>query len=236
MITHAFIFARGGSKGLPRKNLLEIAGIPLVSHSIRMAAEIAAIDAIFVSTEDREIASVARDHGATVIDRPAELATDFAPEWLAWRHAVAWVEEEVGPFERFVSLPATAPLRSATDVERCLAGLTPSTDLVLTVTAARRNPWFNMVVADADGRVRPVNAGDEVSRRQDAPAVFDVATVAYATRPAYICGAPGLWAGVVRAVEVPAARAIDIDDQLDFAIARFLFEQAPHFLDVPRHS
>jgi CMP-N-acetylneuraminic acid synthetase len=233
MTTHAFIFARGGSKGLPRKNLRTIGRLPLVAHSLRMAARIDAIDGIFLSTEDGEIAALALEHGARVIERPAELATDTAPEWLAWRHAVAWVEREVGPFERFVSLPATAPLRSADDVERCLAGLTPSTDLVLTVTAARRNPWFNMVVADAEGRVRPVNAGNGLSRRQDAPAVFDVATVAYATRPVYIREAPGLWAGVVRAVEVPAARAIDIDDQLDFAIARFLFEQAPHLLDLP---
>jgi N-acylneuraminate cytidylyltransferase len=230
MTTHAFVFARGGSKGLPGKNMLEIAGLPLVAHSIRVAMEITAIDTIFVSTDDAEIARVACEHGATVIDRPAELAGDAAPEWLAWRHAVAWVEAERGGFERFVSLPATAPLRKAADVRRCLEALTPSTDLVLTVSPARRNPWFNMVVADAQGCVKPVNAADDVTRRQDAPAVLDVATVAYATRPSYIRQAAGLWHGVVRAVEVPPARAIDIDDALDFSIARFLMEQAPHLL------
>ena len=234
MTTHAFVFARGGSKGLARKNLLPIAGLPLVVHSIRMAAALEEIDGIFVSTEDGEIAAVAREYGARVIERPTELATDTAPEWLAWRHAVAWVEAEVGPFERFLSLPATAPLRSAVDVRSCLAALTASTDLVLTMSAARRNPWFNMVVADPEGCVRPVNAGDGVSRRQDAPAVFDLATVAYATRPAYIRESTGLWDGVVRAVEVPVARAIDIDDALDFSIARFLMEQAPHFLAPPQ--
>lgn len=236
MTTHAFIFARGGSKGLPGKNLLKIAGLPLVAHSIRVAAGIRTVDEIFVSTDDCEIAAVAGEHGARVIDRPAELATDTSPEWLAWRHAVAWVETQMGPFERFLSLPATAPLRSAADVQGCLAALTPGTDLVLTISAARRNPWFNMVVADSAGRVRPVNGGDCVTRRQDAPTVFDVATVAYATRPAYIREAAGLWAGVVRAVEVPVARAIDIDDVLDFSIARFLMEQAPHLLESPRPS
>jgi CMP-N-acetylneuraminic acid synthetase len=230
MTTHAFVFARGGSKGLPRKNLLPIAGISLVAHSIRLAATIDAIDDIFVSTDSAEIAAEAQAGGATVIDRPAELATDTAPEWLAWRHAVAWVEKRRGPFERFLSLPATAPLRAAEDVEKCLERLTPDTDLVLTVSAARRNPWFNMVTLDPAGQARLVNAGDDVSRRQDAPVVFDVATVAYATRPAYIQQAPGLWSGVVRAVEVPVARAIDIDDVLDFSIARFLKEQAPHLL------
>ena len=234
MTTHAFVFARGGSKGLPRKNLLPMAGLPLVAHSIRVAAALEEIDDIFVSTEDGEIAAVAREYGARVIERPAELATDTAPEWLAWRHAVAWVEAELGPFARFLSLPATAPLRSAADVRGCLAALTASTDLVLTMSEARRNPWFNMVVADPEGCVRPVNAGDGVSRRQDAPAVFDLATVAYATRPSYIREAAGLWSGVVRAVEVPVARAIDIDDALDFSIARFLMEQAPHLLVTPQ--
>jgi CMP-N-acetylneuraminic acid synthetase len=233
MITHAFVFARGGSKGLPRKNLLEIAGLPLVAHSIRLAATLEGIGEIFVSTDDGEIATVARAHGASLIDRPAELATDHAPEWLAWRHAVNWVEEKKGSFERFLSLPATAPLRSAEDVEKCLDRLTPDTDLVLTVSAARRNPWFNMVVADSEGRVQPVNSGDGASRRQEAPTVFDVATVAYATRPSYVRHASGLWSGVVRAVEVPVARAIDIDDGLDFSIARFLREQAPHLLLSP---
>jgi N-acylneuraminate cytidylyltransferase len=234
MTTHAFVFARGGSKGLPRKNLLPIAGLPLVAHSIRLALSLKEIDEIFVSTEDGEIAAVAREYGARVIERPAELATDTAPEWLAWRHAVAWVEEVVGPFERFLSLPATAPLRSEDDVRRCLAALTNSTDLVLTMSMARRNPWFNMVVSDDEGGVRPVNAGDGVSRRQDAPAVFDVATVAYATRPVYIREASGLWDGLVRAVEVPVARAIDIDDAFDFSIARFLMEQEPHLLASPQ--
>ena len=236
MTTHAFVFARGGSKGLPRKNLLPIAGLPLVAHSIRMAAALEEIDDIFVSTEDGEIAALAREYGARVIERPAELATDSAPEWLAWRHAVAWVEAELGPFERFLSLPATAPLRSAVDVQACLKALTASTDLVLTMSAARRNPWFNMVSVDPEGCVRPVNAGDGVSRRPDAPAVFDLATVAYATRPTYIREATGLWAGCVRAVEVPVARAIDIDDALDFSIARFLLEQEPHLLATPQSS
>jgi len=233
MTTHAFVFARGGSKGLPRKNLLPMAGLPLVAYSIRLAAALEEVDGIFVSTEDQEIAAVAKEYGARVIERPSELATDSAPEWLAWRHAVAWVEAEVGPFERFLSLPATAPLRSASDVQGCLAALTASTDLVLTMSAARRNPWFNMVVADQEGCVRPVNASDGVCRRQDAPPVFDLATVAYATRPVYIREATGLWDGVVRAVEVPVARAIDIDDALDFSLARFLLEQAPHLLATP---
>ena len=234
MTTHAFVFARGGSKGLPRKNLLPMAGLPLVAHSIRMAASLDEIDGVFVSTEDGEIAALARKYGARVIERPTELATDTAPEWLAWRHAVTWVEAELGPFARFLSLPPTAPLRSAADVRGCLSALTASTDLVLTMSAARRNPWFNMVVADPEGCVRPVNSADGVSRRQDAPAVFDLATVAYATRPTYIHEASGLWDGVVRAVEVPVARAIDIDDALDFNIARFLLEQAPHLLATPQ--
>lgn len=233
MSTFAFVFARGGSKGLPRKNLMEIAGLPLVAHSIQLASKLATIDAIFVSTDNGEIASVAREYGARVIDRPAALATDTAPEWLAWRHAVDWVEEELGAFERFVSLPPTAPLRAPEDIEHCLSALTPDTDLVLTVSTARRNPWLNMVVADETWQVRLANAGADVSRRQDAPKVFDVATVAYVTRPTFIRHASSIWSGVVRAVEVPVARAVDIDDAFDFNIARFILEQAPQLLESP---
>ncbi len=80
----AFIFARGGSKGLPRKNIKSLGGMPLLAHSIRLAQELPEIDRVFVSTDDAEIAYVARQFGADVIERPVSLATDEASEWLAW--------------------------------------------------------------------------------------------------------------------------------------------------------
>ena len=85
----AFIFVRGGSKGVPRKNIKPLAGKPLVVHSIDIALQMPEIERVIVSTEDEEIAEVAKAAGADVpFMRPQELATDSAPEWLAWRHAV----------------------------------------------------------------------------------------------------------------------------------------------------
>ena len=84
MRTFAFIFARGGSKGLPRKNILELGGKPLIVHSIEIAKKVSQIEEIFVSTDDQEIAEIANRNGAVTINRPVELATDNSPEWLSW--------------------------------------------------------------------------------------------------------------------------------------------------------
>lgn len=222
--TCAFIFARGGSKGLPRKNVLPIAGLPLVVHSIRAAELLGNTKGIYVSTECQEIASIALAAGAEVIERPAELASDTAPEWLAWQHAIQWVQAKTGAFDRFLSLPPTAPCRNVVDVQRCLDALTSDVDLVLTTTPSHRSPWFNMVVKRCDGYLELAQSGDKINRRQDAPACFDIATVAYAARPAFVLNATSIWEGRIRGVEIPSERAIDIDTPADYAIARFLKE------------
>lgn len=220
----AFVFARGGSKGLPRKNLLRLAGIPLVAHSIRSARQASAIDYIYVSTDDIEIAAVARDWGAEVIERPAELATDTAPEWLAWRHAIAEAQRRTGSFDTFLSLPPTSPLRAVEDIERCLDALQPGVDMVITVTPASRNPYFNMVTRGPDGFSRLCCEGNAHTRRQDAPAVYDMTTVAYVARPSFVLNNDRLFAGTVHSVVVPRARAVDIDDALDFQWCELLME------------
>jgi N-acylneuraminate cytidylyltransferase len=158
--------------------------------------------------------------------RPAELAQDDSPEWLAWRHAVHWVREKDGDFDRFISLPATAPLRLAEDVIRCLAALDEHTDAVVTMTPAQRSPWFNMVKASDAGYVSVLVDGDgKVVRRQDAPQAYDLTTLAYAMRPDFIMNHDNIWQGRVRGVLVPQDRAIDIDTELDLKIARFLMEE-----------
>ena len=219
----AFIFARGGSKGIPRKNLHLLAGKPLLVHAIDTARASRHIARIFVSTDDTEIAAVARDHGAEVPAlRPAELATDTAPEWLAWRHAIRELAPE--PFDVFVTLPPTAPLRAVADVDACIdLLLAGDCDLVITAAEAHRNPYYNMITRAADGTAQLViPPKGEVSRRQDAPAVYDMTTVAYAARPDFILDHDGLFAGRTKAVIVPTERSLDIDTPLDFGLAEFL--------------
>jgi N-acylneuraminate cytidylyltransferase len=219
----AFIFARGGSKGLPGKNIKLLAGKPLIAHTIAVARACDRFETVIVSTDEPAIATVAREHGAEVpFLRPAALAQDDSPEWLAWQHAVDWFRREQGDFDSFVSLPPTAPFRAVADVEACLEALHshPDTDVVITVRAADRSPWFNMVRLEQDGAARLVIETDQpVTRRQDVPPVFDITTVAYAARPDFILTADCLFDGRVRTVEVPTERALDIDTHWDFRLA-----------------
>jgi len=226
MITYAFTFARGGSKGVPGKNIRPLAGIPLLAHAIKAAEQITEIQRHFVSTDSPAIAAVAQEYGATVIDRPAELAQDTSSEFMAWQHAVGWVQEQFGVFDRFISLPATAPLRLPEDITRCLTALDINTDVVITMTPAQRSPWFNMLRADEDGRVSILVQGDQrYVRRQDAPQAYDMTTLAYVTRPDFIMRHEQIWDGRIRGVVVSQECAIDIDTELDFKIADFLMSE-----------
>jgi CMP-N-acetylneuraminic acid synthetase len=222
----AFIFARGGSKGLPGKNIRLLGGKPLIAWSIEHAFAVKRIARVIVSTDSEEIAAIARRYGAEVpFVRPAELARDDSPEWLAWRHALNFVLETDGslPFA-MVSVPTTAPLRLPIDIENCLDQYEKGdSDVVITVTDAHRSPYFNMVKANANGTVGLVIPPHAVvARRQDAPAVYDMATVAYVVRPEFVMTHHATFEGRVRAVHVPTERAIDIDTLLDFQIAEYL--------------
>ena len=222
----AFIFARGGSKGLPGKNIKPLCGKPLLHYAIDVAKQVRKVQHIFVSTDNDEIASCAVTGGAKVIIRPAELASDTAPEWAAWQHGIRYVQQQYGHFDTFVSLPATSPLRSAEDVDAAIRQLHQTkADLCLAVTPANRNPYFNMVTRDANGEVKLVsNLPDGVHRRQDAPAVFDITTVVYAAKPAFILQHSRLFDGVITSIEVPKQRAVDIDDIYDFMLAEAILK------------
>ncbi len=224
-IIYAFIFARGGSKGLPNKNILPLAGKPLIAYAIETAKQVPRISRIIVSTDDEQIAKVAREYGAEVpFMRPDELATDTCAERLAWRHALQEVGNTAagGPCDIFVSLPCTAPLRSAEDVENCInMYIENDCDAVITSSCAQRHPMFNMVCENDTGEVSLVMPST-VTRRQDAPMLFDVTTAVYVVKPEFIFSEKGLLEGRVRQVVLPRERAVDIDDKLDFEFAEFL--------------
>lgn len=223
------ICARGGSKGLPGKNIRPIAGKPLIAWAIEQARAVARVGRPIVSTDSEEIAAVARQWGAEVpFMRPAELARDDSPELLAWRHALCYVRDQVGSLpDALAVIPATAPLRLPQDIEACLDEFTRSeADLVLTVSDAHNNPYFNMIRKDKAGYVHRMIASAETPiRRQDAPIAYNVTTVAYVSNPRYILNCSELLAGRVRAVHIPPERAFDIDTLLDFRIAEWLMTQ-----------
>jgi CMP-N-acetylneuraminic acid synthetase len=222
----AFIFARGGSRGLPKKNIRLLGGKPLIAWSIGHALSVKRIERVIVSTDSKEIAAVAKQYGAEVpFMRPAELAQDNSPEWLAWRHALDYLRESSGSLPKaMVSVPTTAPLRLPLDIEKCLNEYEKGdADMIITITDAHRSPYFNMVKTNADGTVGlvipPLLA---ISRRQDAPKVYDVATVCYVAKPEFVMTHQAAFEGRIKAIHVPTERAIDIDTLLDFQIAEGL--------------
>lgn len=224
----ALICARGGSKGLPGKNIRPLGGRPLIAWAISQAAAVQRVNRVIVSTDSNEIASVARSAGAEVpFVRPAELAQDESPEWLVWRHALSYLKHTTGGFpDALLIVPATAPLRAVIDLERCLDEYERgNADTVITVTDSHRSPYFNMVKVCEDGTVDLVIPRDgSIARRQDAPVVYDITTVGYVVSPAFVMARNGIFEGRVRHIHVPPERALDIDTPLDFKIAQCLIE------------
>lgn len=223
----ACIFARGGSKGLPGKNIRNFSGKPLIAWAIEQALSLEAVDEVIVSTDSSEIAKIARNYGASVpFIRPSELAKDDSPEWMAWRHLLNYLLERDGILpEAMLSVPTTAPLRLVADIQRCIDTFELGiTDAIVTVTDSHRNPYFNMVKVDADGFADVVitnNSG--INRRQDSPSVFDMTTAAYVVDTKFIMKNDSIFKGKIKAVHIPLERAIDIDTLLDFEIAEFLY-------------
>lgn len=221
----AFVFARGGSKGVKNKNIHPVAGKPLIAHTIRGALDSQSVGRVVVSTDDERIAEVARAFGASVLRRPAELAADATPEVLAWRHAIdshpdLFSGEHAQPF---VSLPATSPLRAPQDIDAAIARFNSvPCDILFGISPAHRNPYLNMVTVDNGGLIHIATPGSAAVRRQDVPAMYDVTTCVYVGRASYIQSCSRLMEGRVGHVMIPAERALDIDTHYDLHLAELL--------------
>lgn len=225
MKTIATICARGGSKGLPGKNLRPLAGIPLIAHTIVFASAHPAIDAVHVSTDDEEIARVARAAGAEVRGlRPAELARDDTPKLPVIEHLLNCLEAEGERFDRVVDLQPTSPLRLPEDLDGCLARFASDDrpDLVLSVFDSGFNPWFNLVEERPDGSVT-IAKGSGATARQAAPRVWALNGSIYVWRREALTTAArdGLWSVRVAAYPMPASRSVDIDTLDDFELAEW---------------
>ena len=230
MRTVGMIFARGGSKGLPGKNIKNFCGKPLIAWSIEIALSVKRIDKVIVSTDSEEIAQIAKKYGAEVpFLRPAHLATDESSEWGSWRHALDFLgASKDGYPEIMVSLPATAPLRFLSDVNDCIDSYeTSGADMIITYTDAHRNPYFNMVKLGESGALELVIKPDDgIYRRQDAPKIYDMTTVAYVARTSFVLKRNSLFEGTVSGVYIPPERAVDIDTELDFELAELIWRKS----------
>lgn len=227
MNTIITICARGGSQGVPGKNIRPLLGKPLIAWTIEQAVECSlAPGAIFVSTDDKDIAAVAREYGATVpFLRPAELATATAGKLPVIQHLVEWVEMHIQPVDRIIDLDPTSPLRDVNDIHSCAALLDDQTDVVITAYESDKNPYFNMVERKANGfyeRVCP--PADEVVGRQLAPKVYAMNASIYVWHRRTL--APSLWAHPrIRLHPMPRERSIDIDHPIDFELVELLMKK-----------
>ncbi|MGH6946940.1 MAG: acylneuraminate cytidylyltransferase family protein [Kiloniellales bacterium] len=220
------ICARGGSKGVPGKNLRAVGGVPLIAHSIRQARSSGLFELVAVSSDSDAILEAASAAGADqAVRRPNELAGDSAAKVPAIRHCVAAVEESLGTrFEILVDLDATAPLRLPEDIVGAVALLENSgADNVITGAPARRSPYFNLVELQDDGTVRLAKPPQRpILRRQDAPRCFDMNASIYVWQRDLFMESPAVFYRRTVLYEMPEERSIDIDSELDFETVSWL--------------
>ena len=148
MSTLCVIGARGGSKGVPGKNIRLLAGKPLIAWSIEQARSSPLIDHVVVSTDDEEIAKISKNYSAEVpFKRPASLASDKAGKWEVWQHALKECEKFYNKnFDIYVDLDCTSPIRDVEDINQAIKKYKQSNlDAIFSVCESRKNPYFNMV-------------------------------------------------------------------------------------------
>lgn len=215
--------ARGGSKGIPHKNIKPLAGKPLIMYSIDVARALASDTDICVSTDDEAIARVATEAGLEVpFLRPAHLSTDTAGSREVMLHAVEYYRSLGREYDTIVLLQPTSPLRTAEDVRGCIELYNDRIDMVVSVKPAASNPYYNCFETDSDGFLH-ISKGDGLyTRRQDAPKAWEFNGAVYVINIESLKAMPmGKFARRVM-YEMPTERSIDLDTPADWAIAEYL--------------
>lgn len=222
------ICARGGSKGVPNKNARQVAGKPLLAHTIEQAVGSALFDAIAFSSDSPDYRRLAQEAGAQIlIERPEALATDVAGKLDVIQHCVLASEAEAGhPFDIIVDLDCTSPLRLPSDIRACIDLLQSSgAGNVITAAPARRSPYFNLIERTQDGRIQLAKTPESpILRRQDAPACFDMNASIYVWRREALFYRKGLFHADTQLYVMPEERSIDVDSELDFQVVSMLLE------------
>lgn len=217
----ALITARGGSKGLPGKNIRLLGGKPLVAWSVEQARAAALVDRVVLSSDDPAIiaATVAAGVEAPFV-RPAELADDRASSVDVAAHALAALDR---PYDLLVLLQPTSPLRLADDIDACIRRVAEddSVPSCISVTPSPKSPYW-MRTMDEGGRLSPLLAPPAATRRQDLPLVYVPNGAIYAVRVAWFLERRAfIGPGSVGHV-MPAERSVDIDTLLDFQLAEVI--------------
>lgn len=215
--------ARGGSKGIPRKNIKLLCGRPLIHYSIDIARALSPDCNIIVSTDDDEIHTVAEETGLCVnYRRPATLGGDSIGSREVILDAMDWADRNGIEYDRVVLLQPTSPLRRIEDVEKCLDLYTPDCDMVVTVTEASCNPYYDCFETSSDGSLLIAKGDGNFTRRQDAPKAWQFNGAVYVINPESIRRMPlGKFPRRIP-YEMPRSRSVDLDTPLDWLITERL--------------
>jgi CMP-N-acetylneuraminic acid synthetase len=224
----AVVPARGGSKRLPRKNLRELDGKPLVAHALDHGTAASAVDQTVLSTDDDEIASVATEYErVTTIDRPAELADDTATADQAVRHAVRTLEDEGSHFDIVCMLLPTTPFRRSEDVEEAVRMLRSSRAQSVVGVTEFDHPPFYAVETDEDGFLAPYFGGEylwSITRSQEFPELELPNGAIFVTETPALFEHENFYTDRTTGYSMPPDRSLDIDEEYDLKLARALLQ------------
>jgi len=221
----AVIPARGGSKGIPRKNLNTVLGKPLIAYTIEAALQAETLAKVIVSTDDEHIKAVSQDYGAEVpFIRPHHLATDTAATLSVLQHAMTYLAEHQDYLaDIVVCLQPTSPLRSAEDIDAAVKlCLDSGADSVVSLCQAKHHPyWMKKIV---DGRVYPLMKENEnhYTRRQDLPPVYQLNGALYVTRIHVLLEENRVLGKYTAPYIMPPERSVDVDTPGDLTLAEAL--------------
>lgn len=218
----AIIPARGGSKGVTRKNVRSLANKPLIAYSILDAKEAKLVDRVYVSTDDSEIAEVSRKYGTEIIHRPDQLAGDTASSESALIHAVGELEKSGINPELIVFLQCTSPIRTGADIDNAIAKLrAENADSLLSVSPSHRFLW-----EEVDGVAKSINYDYHYRpRRQDMKLQYVENGSIYIFKPWVLKDLGNRLGGKISMFIMSEASGWEIDSILDFEITEFLLKK-----------
>ena len=222
----AIIPARGGSKSCPRKNIKLLNDKPLIYYTINEAKKSKYLGRLIVSTEDSEIAEIARQYEAEVIGRPVELAQDDTPSLPVYQHVIRYLEEVEDFYPNIiVVLQPTSPCRVVENIDGAIEKfLGAGCDSVVSVCEVQHPPhWMYSLECD---RLKPIiEGGEKVTRRQDAPKTYRLNGAVYVIHRDVIMEQNRVMGNDTRPFIMPLESSIDLDTDLDFRLAELLVKE-----------
>lgn len=224
----AIIPARGGSKGIPRKNLKPLAGKPLISYTIKAALKSQYLDRVIVSTDDEEIAAVSKQYGAEVLRRPGKLATDKAKVIDVVLQVFEALSREKYQAQVMVLLQPTSPLRSAKEIDEAVEMFLKSkSEFLVSVHQIESPPHWTFALSG--GHLMPIFGWRYLKlRKQEVPKMYMPNGAIYISRPETIKRYNGFYSAQTLPYIMPREKSIDIDEEIDLKFAEFLLKKQEH--------